>query len=98
MNIIPVTDKRTRREFLDVARQIYRGDDTWVCPIDAEINSIFDPDVNAYFTHGEATRWILKDPDENLIGPLTKSEFADKRKELGVNEELDFTIIIEELE
>ena len=70
MNTIPVTDKRTRREFLDVARHIYRADDTWVCPLDAEINSIFDPDVNAYFTHGEATRWILKDPDGNLVGRI----------------------------
>jgi len=70
MNIVPVKDKRTRREFLDVARQIYKGDDTWVCPLDAEINSIFDPDINAYFTHGEASRWILRDHDENLIGRI----------------------------
>jgi len=77
MNIVPVADKRTRREFLDTARQIYKEDATWVCPLDAEINSIFDPDVNAYFTHGEASRWILRDQDENLIGRI--AAFINKR-------------------
>ena len=70
MNIIPVTDKRTRKEFLDVARHIYSGDDTWVCPLDNEIKAIFDPDINIFFRHGEATRWIIRDSDNTLIGRI----------------------------
>lgn len=33
-----------------------------------------------------------------LIGPLTELEFKEKRKELGVPEELTFTKVIEDLE
>ena len=68
MKIIPVTDKKTRKEFLDVARRIYRGDDTWVCPLDKEINAVFEPSSNIFFRYGDAMRWILKDPQTWLAG------------------------------
>ena len=32
MRLIPVNNKRTKREFLDVARIIYRDDQNWICP------------------------------------------------------------------
>ncbi len=70
MNIIPVTDKKTRKEFLDVARHIYRRHDTWVCPLDIEIDAIFDPGINIFYKHGEATRWILRDSGKALIGRI----------------------------
>ncbi len=70
MKIIPVNNRRTQKEFLDVARLIYRNDETWVCPMDKEINSIFTPGSNPFFTHGEATRWILKDSNNTLIGRI----------------------------
>jgi len=70
MNLIPVIDRRTRKEFLDVARHIYRNDTIWVAPMDKEINSIFTPGLNPYFTHGDATRWILKDSSNALIGRI----------------------------
>ena len=70
MEVIPVNTRRTRKDFLDTARHIYRGDNTWVCPLDREINSIFEPDSNVFFTHGEAARWILRDADNALIGRI----------------------------
>ncbi len=45
-----------------------RDEGTWVCPLDKEIESIFDPKKNVYFKHGEATRWILKDDQGELNG------------------------------
>lgn len=70
MNIITVNDKKTRKEFLDVARHIYRRHDTWVCPFDAEIDAIFDPEINTFYGHGEATRWVLRDSGKELIGRI----------------------------
>ncbi len=70
MKLIPVSDRKTRKEFLDVARHIYRNDKIWVPQMDKEINSIFTPGLNSYFTHGEATRWILKDSSNVLIGRI----------------------------
>jgi len=68
MNIIKVTDRRTRKKFLDVARTIYRNDPVWVCPFDNDIEAIFDPAINPYFKHGEVDRWILEDEAGNLTG------------------------------
>jgi hypothetical protein len=70
MNLIKVSDKKTRKMFLDTARIIYKNDTTWVCPLDNDINAIFDPDINNYFKHGEAERWILTDENNMLIGRI----------------------------
>jgi hypothetical protein len=76
MKIIEVVNRRTRKAFLDVAREIYRDDDTWVCPLDKEIESIFDPQKNVYFKHGEATRWILTGEGNRLLGRV--AAFIDR--------------------
>ncbi|NLA49216.1 MAG: GNAT family N-acetyltransferase [Bacteroidales bacterium] len=68
MNIIRVSDRRTRKKFHDTARIIYRDDPVWVCPPDKDIESIFDPKINPYFKHGEVDRWILENADGTLIG------------------------------
>ena len=68
MNIIRVTDRRSRNKFHDTARIIYKDDAVWVCPLDKDIESIFDPAVNPYFKHGEVDRWILEDDNGRLIG------------------------------
>jgi hypothetical protein len=68
MNIIRVTDKKSRKKFLDSARQLYRNDPVWVCPLDKDIESIFDPKINPYYKHGEAERWVLEDDRGRVIG------------------------------
>ena len=70
MQIIQVGDKQTCKDFLDVARSIYKHDKNWVCRLDTDINGVFDPQENGYFKHGEATRWILKDNHKNAIGRI----------------------------
>lgn len=70
MTILEVKNKHAKKAFLDVSRIIYREDDTWVCPFDKEINSIFDPKINVYFQHGEATRWLLYNDQKQLIGRI----------------------------
>jgi predicted lipase len=59
MKITEITDKRSKQAFLKVPKVLYRDEGTWVCPLDKEIESIFDPKKNVYFKHGEASRWIL---------------------------------------
>lgn len=41
---------------------------------------------------------VHKSPDENRIGPLTKTEFEAKRKELRVSDNLKFTKVFKDLE
>lgn len=76
MKIIQVTDRRTRKKFLDTARVIYKDDKIWVCPLDNEIEAIFDPKKNPYFKHGEVERWVLLDENNNLTGRV--AAFIDK--------------------
>src|SRR5512141_2347430 len=78
MKIIEVTDRKTIREFLRVPRIIYKNDPVWVCPLDKETESIFNPEENSFFTHGEAKRWILKDDEGNLMGRV--AAFINKNK------------------
>jgi len=70
MVVTEVKDKTTRKAFLDVARVIYCDDDIWVCPLDNDVEAIFDSAKNPFFKHGECTRWILKDENNNLVGRI----------------------------
>ncbi len=76
MIIQEVKTQAEQKAFLEVPRVIYRNDDTWVCPFDKEINSIFDPKLNVYFEHGEASRWLLYDERKQLIGRV--AAFIDR--------------------
>jgi hypothetical protein len=78
MHLIEVTDKRSAREFLNVAKELYKHDRVWVCPLDNDIKKIFNPDQNAYYRDGNAIRWILKDDQGRLIGRI--AAFYNNRK------------------
>ncbi len=85
MQLQEVNNKKSAREFLDVARELYKNDDAWVCPLDQDINNTFDPEQNNYYSHGEAIRWILKDDSGKTIGRIAafinekKADFDGKR-------------------
>ncbi|ACU03785.1 hypothetical protein [Pedobacter heparinus] len=68
MQITIVSGKRTRKDFLDAARLIYKDDKNWICPLDQDIEQIFDTHKNPFFQHGKCARWILKDNQGNCIG------------------------------
>jgi hypothetical protein len=80
VTITEVTDRKTGRAFLKIPKLLYRNDKTWVCPLDKEIESIFDPEKNVYFNHGEAARWILFQSDGKLIGRV--AAFIDRQTAL----------------
>jgi hypothetical protein len=78
MHLVEVNDKRTARQFLEVARFLYKDDPSWVCPLDMDINKIFNPRQNAFFKEGNAIRWILKDDQGTLIGRI--AAFYNRKK------------------
>ncbi|RLD73206.1 MAG: GNAT family N-acetyltransferase, partial [Bacteroidetes bacterium] len=43
MNITKVTDKKEQKEFTKTAKIIYKDDPVWVCPMDKQIDAVFDP-------------------------------------------------------
>jgi hypothetical protein len=78
MKLIEVIDKKTRKQFLEVPRILYRNDEFWVCPLDKNIESIFNRDKNPFYSHGDAICWVLIDDNEQLIGRV--AAFLDEKK------------------
>ncbi len=70
MTLKEVITKRDKKNFLNVARKIYANDSTWVCPLDKEINSIFDPGSNVFYNHGKSIRWLLLSDKGELCGRI----------------------------
>lgn len=78
MQIIAVSDSKTKRDFLNVARYLYKDDPNWICPLDADIEQIFDAAKNPFFKHGTCKRWILKDETGKTIGRV--AAFINEKK------------------
>jgi GNAT superfamily N-acetyltransferase len=76
MKIIRVSDSATVKMFHDAAREIYKDDESWVCPLDNDIEEVFTPGKNTYFNHGEAERWIAIDENGKPAGRI--AAFIDK--------------------
>ncbi|MBE0654716.1 MAG: GNAT family N-acetyltransferase [Bacteroidales bacterium] len=76
-----VISKREKKAFHDTARIIYSNDPVWVCPLEKEIESIFDPSKNTFFKHGTATRWVLYDSGHKPAGRI--AAFIDFNSSAG---------------
>ncbi len=78
MRLVEVTNKKTRRQFLDLVEKIYKGDPYYVRPLDQEVEAVFDPEQNGFFLHGEAIRWILVNEEQTVTGRV--AAFINKKK------------------
>ncbi len=78
MEIIEVNDRITRKDFLKLPREIYKNDPNWVCPLDNDIESVFDPARNSFHKYGSCTRWILRGGNGKIIGRI--AAFINERK------------------
>ena len=65
-----VRSKPAAREFLDLPKRLYRGNRNWVCPLDGDIENVFDPARNKKFVGGEAVRWITRDEEGRVCGRI----------------------------
>jgi hypothetical protein len=70
MQVIEVRDKSSVKAFHRVAHYIYRDDPNWIAPLEVMVDSIFDPEKNAFFKHGDGIRWILNDDSGRTIGRI----------------------------
>jgi len=76
MKIVEVTTKQDKKEFIDFPKELYKTDPFWVSPLDSGIESVFDPEKNHTYRHGEAIRWILKDDNGQTTGRI--AAFIDR--------------------
>jgi hypothetical protein len=78
MKVIIVNDSKTAKEFLNVVNSIYKYDESFIRPLDQDIEKVFDPSRNPFFKHGKCVRWILKDNTNNTIGRV--AAFINEKK------------------
>lgn len=65
-----VVTGRQRKEFLSMARKIYKGNRNWVQPLDNDINAVFDREKNRQFEGGDAVRWLLRNDAGEVVGRI----------------------------
>lgn len=70
MNLTEVKNQVQIREFLSLPKKLYKNDPNWISPLLSEIEAVFDPEKNIFFTHGVCTRWILIDDNGDTIGRI----------------------------
>ncbi len=78
MRVIPVQDKHTKREFLDIVQPLYQNEPNYIRPLDIDVAKVFDEDKNPFFKHGQCTRWILVDDHNKTIGRI--AAFINEKK------------------
>ena len=84
MIITEVLSKRDKKEFINLPKELYKNDPNWICPLDMEIEGVFDPAENSTFKNGEAKRWLLKDDNNKLIGRV--AGFIDRTRSSACNQ------------
>lgn len=65
-----VTAPAQVREWLDLPKRIYKGNRNWVCPLDVDVEEVFDPAKNELFADGEAIRWVVRDAANRVVGRI----------------------------
>jgi hypothetical protein len=63
-------DRKRRRDFLEVASDIYEGDPAWVRPLDMDVEDRLDRKKNPFFDHGEAAAFMAYD-EGRRVGRIT---------------------------
>ena len=58
------------KTWLHLDRRIYRDAPMWVCPLDDDIEKVFDSKRNHLFADGEAIRWIALDENGEAVGRI----------------------------
>src|SRR5688572_727015 len=77
MKAIEVKTPQHIREFIEFPIRLYKQEPNWIRPLEADIESVFDPKKNKFFSHGECIRWILQDDAGKTIG--TVAAFVDQK-------------------
>src|SRR5437868_849913 len=70
MNLIEVSNEKLAKEFIDLPRKLYKNDPNWICPLNSDVEAVFDPSRNVFFSHGVCNRWILQDNTGRYVGRI----------------------------
>lgn len=60
ITIHPVKDKSDKREFVELAFRLNRGDPAWVPPLKGEVFDLLTPGKNPWYDHGKAQLFLAR--------------------------------------
>ena len=84
MQIQIVNDNKTAQQWLDAPAKVYTHDRNYIPHIRQDISGIFDPAKNKLFAQGSATRWILIDSQNEVVGRVAaffSKKYSDAQKQ-----------------
>ncbi|MEN6456751.1 MAG: GNAT family N-acetyltransferase [Prolixibacteraceae bacterium] len=84
MQLKVVESPDTKKLFHEVPRLSYKNDLNWAAPFDAMIENTFSAAKNPSFKGGEASRWILLDDQDHLLGRIAAFVNYEKAKTYGL--------------
>ena len=61
IEIVPVSDKRKMREFINFPFKLYRNDEMWIPPLIYQERSQFNPEKNPAFDYCDACFFLARD-------------------------------------
>ena len=70
VSIHPVKDKADKREFVELAFRLNRGDPAWVPPLKNEAFDLLTPGKNPWFEHGKALLFLAR-RDGRTVGRIS---------------------------
>ncbi|MEM8969499.1 MAG: GNAT family N-acetyltransferase, partial [Bacteroidota bacterium] len=73
-----IRNNADKEAFRQLPYQIYQNDPNWVPHIRQEVEAVFDPNKNTFFTHGQAERWIMRNASGKVVGRV--AAFINERK------------------
>ncbi len=70
VTILPVQTKADKREFVELAFRLNRGDPAWVPPLKGELFDLLTPGKNPWFEHGRAQLFLAR-RDGRTVGRIS---------------------------
>lgn len=61
-----VQNTQQKKEFLNFPARLYQHDKNYIRPLDKDINDVFNPEKNKFYTNGECTRFLFKNKFETV--------------------------------
>ena len=85
MHLVEVGQNRAyQHQFIQLPIRLYHDDPCWIRPLDADLESVFDPKKNKLFETGACIRWLLLDDQNQAIGRV--AAFVNQKTVLTRNE------------
>ena len=74
--IRPVSTKKDKKDFINLAWDVYRNDPHWVPPLKDEVNGLITPGKNPWFEHAKAEFWLAERDGKVWLGSIGTSSLA----------------------